>query len=137
MPLVPYSRFPWAQLVMRTEQFMLESTRIIPAACDALAAGDLVRFGHQVELSQQLADRLLGNQIDQTAFLTRAARQCGAAASSAFGAGFGGAVWAMVQSDAAEEFLANWSKLYHARFPDCMGRSRFFETKPGPAAVTL
>ena len=61
--------FPWAELVMRTEQFMLESTRIIPAACDALAAGDLVRFGHQVELSQQLSDRLLGNQIDQTAFL--------------------------------------------------------------------
>jgi galactokinase len=129
--------FPWAELIMRTEQFMLESTRIIPAACDALAAGDLVRFGHQVELSQQLADRLLGNQIDQTAFLTRAARQCGAAASSAFGAGFGGAVWAMVKIDAAEEFLANWAKLYHAQFPACKGGSRFFQTQPGPAAFAL
>jgi galactokinase len=116
---------------------MLESTRIIPAACDALAAGDLAGFGHQVELSQQLSDRLLGNQIDQTAFLARAARQCGAAASSAFGAGFGGAVWAMVKADAAEEFLTNWAKLYHARFPDCIGRSRFFHTQPGPAAFAL
>jgi len=129
--------FPWAQLVMRSEQFMLESTRIIPAACDALAAGDLVRFGHQVELSQQLADRLLGNQIDQTAFLARAARQCGAVASSAFGAGFGGAVWAMVKCGAAEQFLANWATLYHARFPDCAESSRFFQTQPGPAAFAL
>jgi hypothetical protein len=43
----------------------------------------------------------------------------------------------MVKSEAAEEFLANWAKLYHARFPDREGSSRFFQTHPGPAAFAL
>ena len=39
---------------------------------------------------------LLENQVPQTIGLARSARQCGAAAASAFGAGFGGSVWALV-----------------------------------------
>jgi len=38
----------------------------------------------------------LGNQIPQTIFLAKTARQLGAVAASAFGAGFGGSVWALV-----------------------------------------
>lgn len=129
--------FTVTDLTSRANQFVLESERIIPLACDKLAGGDAGGFGHQVELSQQLAQRLLGNQIAETVFLARAARHCGAAAASSFGAGFGGAVWAMVRSDEAEEFLAKWSQLYHAAFPSCAGRSKFFLTQAGPAAFEL
>ena len=45
--------------------------------------------------SQESAERLLGNQVPETAVLVASARAFGAFASSAFGAGFGGSVWAL------------------------------------------
>ncbi len=52
------------------------------------------------ERSQEAAERWLGNQIPETIALARLARHVGATAASAFGAGFGGSVWALVPGGA-------------------------------------
>src|SRR5204862_4044059 len=84
-----------AGLVERVEQLDIES-RIVRASGDALAAGDLDRLGKLVEESQAAAERLLGNQIPETIELARSARELGAVAACAFGAGFGGSVYALL-----------------------------------------
>ena len=122
------------ELTSRFDHFFAENFEIIPAACKALARGDMTEFGAQVDRSQGLADTLLGNQAPQTVFLARTARELGAQAASSFGAGFGGAVWALVRSDAAEAFGGQWSRRYAEAFPTESRAASFFSTNPGPAA---
>ncbi len=109
---------------------------IIPAAAEALAAGDMQRFGTLVDASQTEAERLLGNQVPETIGLARSARTLGAAAASAFGAGFGGSVWAMVRAEHAGEFERQWAAWYDTKFPGAE-HARFFSTRPGPPALRL
>jgi galactokinase len=90
-----------------------------------------------VDRSQELAERCLGNQIPETVALQRSARSLGAAASSAFGGGFGGSVWAIARSEEADAFRKRWGESYAEAFPNPTGRSRFFATKPGPAVLRL
>ena len=129
--------FPAAELLRRFEHFHAENEQIIPAAGDALAAGDLEAFGRLVERSQRGAEQLLGNQVDETIFLARSAGQCGALAASAFGAGFGGSVWALFRRPRAEEQLAAWRAAYRQAFPAVADHANFFLTRPGPAAFEL
>jgi galactokinase len=68
--------------------------------------------------------------------LARSAKELGAAAASAFGAGFGGAVWAMVAVEESEVFLARWARRYREDFTELAGQSSFFLTRPGPAALS-
>jgi len=126
--------FPSTVLRDRFEQFRTESQDIIPAASEALGAGDLTRFGLLVDRSQDAAERWLGNQIAETITLARRARQCGAVAASAFGAGFGGSVWALVPEGEAPRFSDRWSAAYRAVHPEAASRATFFETHPGPSA---
>ena len=122
------------ELVTRCDQFIVENFQIIPAACAALVAGDMEAFGVFVDRSQELADTQLGSQVPQTIFLASAARELGAAAASSFGAGFGGAVWALVRRDQAEAFCEKWSQRYAEAFPTESQSANFFSTNPGPAA---
>jgi len=122
------------ELTTRFDHFIAENYEIIPAACKALARGDMTEFGAQVDRSQELADTLLGSQVPQTVFLARTARRLGAEAASSFGAGFGGAVWALVRRDAADAFAADWSQHYAEAFPTESQAASFFSTNPGPAA---
>jgi len=122
------------ELTSRFDHFFAENYEIIPAACKALARDDMGEFGRQVDRSQELADTLLGNQAPQTIFLARTARRLGAQAASAFGAGFGGAVWALVHRDGAEAFGGEWSRRYAEAFPTESLAASFFPTNPGPAA---
>ena len=69
--------------------------------------------------------------------LAAAARRLGAAAASAFGAGFGGSVWALVQADRAEGFLAAWADAYRADYPQHAPLASFFLTAAGPAAFRV
>ncbi|MDO8835315.1 MAG: galactokinase family protein [Vicinamibacterales bacterium] len=124
-------------LVNRARQFCLESLDLVPAAMAALAAGDLAAFGDTVDRSQQAAEAWLGNQVPETVFLAASARACGAVAASAFGAGFGGSVWAMVRRTDAPAFAGAWGAAYRARFPDAAARAVFVPTRPGPAACRL
>jgi galactokinase len=124
------------RLVDRLDHFVEESMVLIPRAGDQLAGGDLGGFGETVSRSQALAERLLGNQVPETIVLARTAREEGALAASAFGAGFGGSVWALVYERAAPAFAVRWQNAYASACPDAAGRAVFFTTRPGPPMVT-
>lgn len=129
--------FDSAVLLERFEQFLLESETIVPQASDAVARGDLEQFGKLVRESQTAAEELLGNQVPETITLVRVARSLGAHAASAFGAGFGGSVWAMVERTQAENFVSEWKAEYQARFPQHIESSLFFTSAAGPPLVRL
>ena len=129
--------FDVTDLITRLDQFAAESREIIPAAGDALERGDLAALGELVDRSQRGAEVLLGNQVPETFHLTRSARSLGAVAASAFGAGFGGSVWALVRQDDAQRFTECWHEAYAVRFPEPAQRASFFTTGAGPAAMRL
>ena len=123
-------------LLERVEQFH-EETRLVQEAGDALAAGDLDRLGALVDESQAAAERSLGNQIPETMSLARLARASGAIAASAFGAGFGGSVYALVRASDAHDFVHGWSEQYARAFPNHAAGASVFLTRAGPPASTL
>jgi galactokinase len=124
-------------LLNRFEQFYLESEVIIPKASDALARQDLRPFGELVRESQAAAETLLDNQVPETIWLVREARSLGAYAASAFGAGFGGSVWALVPQNEAARFANRWREAYERSFPDAARDSQFFASAAGPPLVRL
>ncbi|HEX7351094.1 galactokinase family protein [Brachybacterium sp.] len=120
----------------RLTQFLDESERLVPGAALALEEGDLTEFGHLVDESQAGAERGLRNQVPETVDLQRLARELGAHAASAFGAGFGGSVWALVPADGAEEFGRRWLESYRAAHP-LRDAATVTVTRPGGAARRL
>jgi galactokinase len=128
---------PTPELGERFEQFYVESEEIVPAVGDRLAQGDVEGIGPLVDRSMDRAVRLLKNQIPETIALAGTARELGAAAASAFGGGFGGAVWALVAEARAEAFLARWSDGYRRAFPAHRDRAEFFLTEAAPALQRL
>jgi galactokinase len=126
--------FPAAELRDRLEHFLCETYEIIPAATDALSRGAIGEFGTVVDRSQQKAEELLRNQVPQTISLQRLARESGAVAASAFGAGYGGTVWAMIPNAGAQDFLAAWETRYLEAHPALGSRAMFFLSPPGPHA---
>jgi galactokinase len=129
--------FDAAALSKRLEHFMVESGQIIPAAGRALANGDLVTFGRLVDRSQHAAEQLLGNQVPETIHLAASARRLGATAASAFGAGFGGSVWALIPAAETDAFVAAWADDYRQKFPENAQTSSFFSTAAGPATFRV
>jgi galactokinase len=123
------------ELLNRFEQFVIECTEIIPGVAQALAAGYVDKIGVLIDRSQDGAERLLGNQVPETIALARLARNLGAVAASAFGAGFGGSVWAMVKTDRAKDFASEWAGRYRSRFKIPEDRSAFFSTGAGPSMI--
>ena len=121
-------------LSKRLYQFVQETSLIIPAAVKALKNEDLEMFGRLVARSHQLADTHLNNQVPETNYLVRTGQELGATACSAFGAGFGGSVWALVEDESASLFREEWEKRYLQRFPQWQERSAFFVDQTGQAA---
>jgi galactokinase len=118
----------------RREQFREETEVIVPGVGDAIRDRDWARMGTLVDRSQSLAERVLRNQVPETVHLARSARELGAAAASAFGAGFGGAVWAMIAGADADRFVAAWRREYERAFPLRRMRAKWAITRPaGPA----
>jgi galactokinase len=126
-----------ATLRARIEQFHTETAFIIPDVVRRLAAGDVVGLRDPVARSQSLAESALHNQIPETSYLARRATELGAAAASAFGAGFGGSVWALVPDNEVERFCTRWKDDYLMRFPGRRARADFFPSRPGPAATEV
>jgi galactokinase len=123
------------QLEDRLEHFLLEDRLVLPSAIDALDTGRLELFGQLVDRSQRGAEELLGNQVDETIALARLAREHGAIAASAFGAGFGGSVWALVEAARAGAFSERWREAYLSDQPGAAARgATFFTTRPGAGA---
>jgi galactokinase len=110
-------------LTARLAQFRAESERVVPGALAAISAADATALGRFAVESQQGAETALGNQIGETSFLARAAMAAGAHAASAFGAGFGGSVWAIAERRSASDVLARWRELYAQSFPTRVARS--------------
>ena len=118
----------------RLAQYREEVDVIVPGVGDAIRDRDFARLGELVDRSQALAESALHNQVPETIHLARSARELGAAAASAFGAGFGGAVWAMVPVESAGDFLGAWRTSFEGAFPDRATTAKWLLTKPGPPA---
>ena len=118
----------------RLQHFVREDARILHA-CDALRTGDVPAMRELAAQSQADADLLLGNQVQETRALTRLALEHGAFASRSFGAGFGGSVWALVDSDRAEALAARWRAAYQDEFAARV--PSVFAARPGCATVEL
>jgi galactokinase len=115
-------------LEKRLLQFYVESYKIIPQVSEYLKKGEIDKIGKLIDKSHQNADQLLGNQTPETNFLQIKARELGALAASAFGAGFGGSVYALIEKKNSESFIKNWDDFYTKRFPH--RKSEFFITTP-------
>jgi galactokinase len=123
------------RLRARLEQFARETFEIVPDAADALAARDLPTFRTLVDLSQEGAEHLLGNQVPETAALVTLALGRGAIAASAFGAGFGGSVWALAPTTEAPRILRELAASYATTFPAAAANATFFLTRPSAGAL--
>ena len=55
---------------------------------------------------------------------------------TAFGAGFGGSVWAIVADLGTKEFLAEWKQSYLHAFPQYADQVHFFTTLP-PHSIAI
>jgi galactokinase len=122
-------------LVRRLAQFREECMTLIPAAAEAVASGRGDLLGPVVDRSHHLAVTVLENQVEETRYLASQARELGAIAASAFGAGFGGSVWALFPAEAAPALLERWRADYLGRFPSHAERAEFFITAAGPGAT--
>jgi galactokinase len=127
--------FTSEDLLRRLAQFTREMARI-PLAAAAFGAADTQALSDLSADSQQDAERLLGNQVPETVALCALARREGAFAASAFGAGFGGSVWALVSAADADAFGRAWMHTYHQQFPHRQ-TAEWFTAAPGPGVVEL
>ncbi len=127
--------FSAEDLERRLVQFARETARV-PQAAARFAAADCQGLGALAGASQEDATRLLGNQIPETVALAALAYEEGAFAASAFGAGFGGSVWALVSDSDADAFGRAWSGRFRKMFPN-RNASEWFAAVPGPGAVEV
>jgi len=126
--------WPPGALDRRLAHFVREDARIL-SAMDALRTADQEALSALSDESQRDATDMLGNQIPETIALAAAARECGAFAACSFGAGFGGSVWAVIDSARAPQFSEDWLNRYRARHPDREGVS--FVADPGAPVTHL
>jgi galactokinase len=127
--------FTVEDLSRRLDHFVRETARA-PIALIAFRDADRHALGQLAADSQRDADVLLGNQIPETIAMAKLARELGAFASSNFGAGFGGSVWAAVAAPDAKRFGEEWVRAYAKQFPH-LGEVAWFACRPGPPATEL
>jgi galactokinase len=123
------------ELKDRLTQFYIESFEIIPEVSELIAADRVHEIGALIDKSHENSDKYLGNQTPETNFLQKTARENGAIAASAFGAGFGGSVYALVTRKSAESFLETWRASYRKFFPQHIEKAEFFITKPSQSGI--
>ena len=127
--------FAAADLRRRLSHFLAEDARV-PLAVEAFQRRDRAALGELSEASQRDADALLGNQIPETCALAAFAHESGAFAASSFGAGFGGSVWALVETDQVPAFVDQWRDRYRAAYP-AVAEGACFVARPGPATTEI
>lgn len=128
---------PGGYLRDRVEQFVVESEKLVPQAAESMASGDLDGFADAASESMRLATTHLGNQVPQTVSLAESAVELGARASSSFGAGFGGSVWALVPTSQTDDFAADWMSRYEREYPLESERAYTVVTAPSQAATRI
>ena len=130
-------KWPKGSLSERFQQFYQESEQIVAQVGEAFERRDLAALGELVDKSQSLTDTHLKNLVDETRELPKMARTLGAHASSAFGAGFGGSCWAVIDASKAQKFSDDWKAAYLEKFPAWKEACLFFVMPPGPGAFKL
>jgi len=128
-------RFTVEDLKRRLQHFVRETARA-PQAAVAFRSADHATIGALATDSQREADELLGNQIPETILMAKLARDNGALASSNFGAGFGGSVWALVPAAEARAFGERWVAAFERAVPQ-VGKVAWFTARPGPPATEI
>lgn len=118
------------RFLARIEQFRRETEVIVPGALDAIGRADGAALGRLAVESQQRAETAVQNQVPETMFLARSAMAAGAHAASAFGAGFGGAVWAIVDGTQVQPMIRAWRESYAASFPARATKGEFLVVRP-------
>ena len=122
-------------LQQRLEHFLVEDGVLVPAAIEALP------IRRPTTISD--ASRTSRNAPRNTCSGTRCQRRAPWCDSrdgtarvppSAFGAGFGGSVWALVPIVDAERFAAAWRTAYAAQHPRAASDASFFSTRPSQGA---
>lgn len=98
----------------RVRQYREETAVIVPGMAAAIARADAPAAAALMARSQEMAEQALQNQVPQTSWLAAHAREHGAVAATAFGAGFGGAVWALVVEGDAHRVAESWMKAFAA-----------------------
>lgn len=98
----------------RVRQHREETMVVVPGMVDAIARADADEAAALMQRSQAMAEEWLQNQVPQTSWLAAHAREHGAAGATAFGAGFGGAVWALVTDGEADHFAQRWLSAFAA-----------------------
>jgi galactokinase len=134
-PAASGPQFSSDDLERRLSMFARETARV-PLAAAAFACADRDRLESLARSSQEDAERLLGNQIPETVALASSAYELGAFAASAFGAGFGGSVWALVPAADALAFGQEWMGRYREEFP-FRDAADWFSAVPGPGASAI
>jgi galactokinase len=129
------AQFSADDLKKRLHHFVRETARA-PKAAIAFRDADRGALGELSAESQRDAHELLGNQVHETTTLANLARDIGAFASSSFGAGFGGSVWAAIPTADAHRFGEEWTRAYAERLPH-VGVVDWFVARPGPPATEL
>ncbi|MBW7934351.1 MAG: galactokinase [Gemmatimonadaceae bacterium] len=99
-------------LSARVQQYREETAVIVPGMAEAIARVDAPAMAELMQRSQEMAEHALQNQVPQTVWLAQHARECGAVAATAFGAGFGGAVWALADAAEEERVAERWMQAY-------------------------
>lgn len=131
------NKYDSQDLLDRFVQFYVENFEIIPEAARCIDNKEFKDFGNIVDKSQSLTTYKLKNQIPETEYLAREARRLGAIAASAFGAGFGGSVWTLVEKESARDFINRLRNNYSILYPQSSKNSEFFIANAGPAAFNL
>jgi len=104
--------YPKGTLTRRFQQFFDESEIFVPRLAQALAEDDRASLGLWSDHSHSHSVHLLMNTLPETEWLPQEARRLGAHGASAFGAGFGGSCWAIVDRKDADDFSRRWAKAY-------------------------
>lgn len=117
-------------LAARLAQFERETAHVVPGALEAIRTADAAALRQWAVESMQGAETALRNQVPETMFLARSAVAAGAHASSAFGAGFGGAVWAICDVHEVDAVGERWRALYARHFPARAGKAEWLRLRP-------
>jgi galactokinase len=131
-----HTNFTAQELVGRLDHFVIES-KLVAAVPNSIDSMTINQFGKLAAESHETGARLLKNQAPETLRLVEIANQLGAPAASAFGAGFGGSVWAIVDHAQSAQWRAEWYARYQNEFPEAASRSTFFPTRAGAAGTAI
>jgi len=114
-----------------------ETETAVHLTCQGFDNNDHEDLAKGVKLSQDHAETELQTTVPETAFLPSSALSLGAIGSTTFGAGFGGACYALVEKSKSEQFIQDWKRAYVSKFPDAGSRASFFFANPSRGAYFL